>query len=152
MKLSSCRWILSLTTLVLLVPPLKAQGSAPHIGYVYPAGGRQGTTFEVKLGGEYFEGANSLRISGEGIQAKVLDLQRPLTQREIAALRKTLQELEKKEKKTDDDRKEIAAIRKQLAPAAVKPTPVLAETVTLEVSIDPKAAPGPRQLRLLAKT
>ena len=30
-----------------------AQEDNPHIGYVYPAGGQQGTTFEVLLGGQH---------------------------------------------------------------------------------------------------
>jgi len=36
--------------LLMLVPAVQAQ-NAPHIGYVYPAGGRQGTTFQVVVGG-----------------------------------------------------------------------------------------------------
>jgi hypothetical protein len=130
----------------------RAQVSSPHVGYVYPAGGKQGTTFEVKIGGEYLDGATSLRISGEGVQAKVLGQTRPLTQKEIGALRKKLQELQKKEQKTAEDRKEIAQIQRKLAPPPVQPTPALAEIVTLEVSIDEKAAAGPRQLRLLGNT
>ena len=27
-------------------------GPRPYIGYVYPAGGQQGTTFQVRLGGQ----------------------------------------------------------------------------------------------------
>jgi hypothetical protein len=130
----------------------RAQVSPPHIGYIYPAGGRQGGTFEVKLGGQYLDGADSLHISGDGVQAKILGQTRPLTQREIAALRKMLQDLENKENKTDADRKEIAEIRQKLAPPAVRPTPALAEVVTVEITIDAKAAPGPRQLRLRANT
>jgi hypothetical protein len=129
-----------------------AQVSSPHLGFVYPAGGRQGSTIEVKLGGEYLEGATSVRISGEGVQAKVLGQTRPLTLKEIDALRNMLQKLEKKEQKTDADRKQIEEIQKKLAPPAVQPTPALAEIVTLEVAIDAKAPPGPRQLRLLANT
>ena len=152
MKLSPWRWLLTLAALLVFVPSLWSQASSPHIGYVYPAGGRQGSTFEVKLGGEYLDGATSLRISGDGVQAKVLGQTRPLTQKEIGALRKMLQDLEKKEEKTEADRKEIGEIRKKLAPPAIRPTPVLAEIVTVEVTIDPKAAPGPRQLRLRANT
>jgi hypothetical protein len=98
------------------------------------------------------DGAISLHISGEGVLAKILGQTRPLNQKEIGALRKALQELQKKEKKTADDRKEIEALRKKLAPPAIRPTPVLAEIVTVEVTVDSKAAPGPRQLRLRANT
>jgi hypothetical protein len=130
----------------------RAQVASPQIGFVYPAGGRQGTSFEVKLGGEYLDGATSVRISGEGVQAKVLGQTRPLTLKQIDALRNILQNLEKKEHKTDADRKNIEEIRKKLVPPAVQPTPALAEIVTLEVTIDAKAVPGPRQLRLQANT
>jgi hypothetical protein len=152
MKRFNGRWLLSTAALLVVVPPLRSQVSSPHIGFVYPAGGRQGTTFEVKLGGEYLDGATSLRISGEGVEAKILGQTRPLTQKEINALRKTLQDLEKKKDKTADDKKQIEEIRKKIAPPAVRPTPALAEIVTLDVTIDAKAVPGPRQLRLLANT
>jgi hypothetical protein len=135
-----------------LTSPLFAQVAAPHAGYLYPAGGRQGTTLQVKIGGEYLDGATGVRISGKGVQATILSQTRPLTLREIDALRARLEGLQKKKEKTDADRKEIAALRKKLVPPAVQPTPALAEIVTLEVTIDAKAEPGPRQLRLLANT
>ena len=36
-----------------------AQQQAPHIGYVYPAGGRQGTTFQVTVGGQFLDGVTA---------------------------------------------------------------------------------------------
>lgn len=138
--------------LLLLATPLRSQNAPPHLGFAYPAGGRQGTTVEVKLGGQYLDGASNVHISGDGIRVKVLGHTRPLNQREIGALRKELQDLEKKETKTAEDRKQMMAIRKKLAPPAVRPTPVLAEIVTLEITVDSKASPGPRQLRLEANT
>ena len=147
--LSPCHLV---TLSFVLVAPLGAQVSSPHIGFVYPAGGRQGTTFEVKLGGQYLDGAISLHFSGEGVQAKILSQTRPLTQNEMGELRKMLQDLEKKEQKTDSDLKEIEALRKKLARPDIQPTPALAEITTLEVTIDARAAPGPRQLRLRADT
>ena len=38
----------------------------PHIGYVYPAGGRQGTTFQVVVGGQFLDGVNDACVSGDG--------------------------------------------------------------------------------------
>jgi hypothetical protein len=152
MKRFTCRWILPPVALLVCVSSLWSQASSPHVGYVFPAGGRQGSTFEVKLGGEYLDGASSLHFSGEGVQAKILGQTRPLTLKEIGALNQMLQNLEKKDPKTAADRKEIEEIRKKLVPPAIQPTPVLAEIVTVEVTIDPKAALGPRQLRLRANT
>ncbi len=148
------RWcyFLPLTALLGLVSPLGAQPSSPHIGYVFPAGGRQGSTFEVKLGGLYLEGATGLQVSGTGVQAKVISQTRPLTQKEITTLREKFQELQKKKQKTEADRKEMEEIRQQLAAAAIRPTPVLAETVTVEVTVAPNAPLGTRELRLSANT
>jgi hypothetical protein len=39
-----------LAAFLLVVPVVQGQQSAPHLGYVYPAGGRQGTAFQVKIG------------------------------------------------------------------------------------------------------
>lgn len=148
----SPRPFLAFSLLLFLPPPAPAQVSPPHIGFAYPAGARQGTTVEVKLGGQHLDSATSLRISGDGVQGRVLSQTRPLTQKEIAELRKKLQDLEDKRSKNDADRKEIEEIRKKLIPPAVRATPALEEIVTIELTIDPKAAPGPRQLRLQANT
>ena len=51
---------------------------APHIGYIFPAGGRQGTTFAVIIGGQFLGGAADADMSGEGIHAEVIEHFRPL--------------------------------------------------------------------------
>ncbi len=50
----------------------------PHIGYLYPAGGRQGTTFQVIVGGQYLPGTTKVHITGEGVSAKVIQYYRPI--------------------------------------------------------------------------
>ena len=55
------------------VPWGRAQPSSPHIGYVYPAGGRQGAVFQVAVGGQYLNNATNAYISGPGVQAAVVD-------------------------------------------------------------------------------
>jgi hypothetical protein len=144
--------MLALVTLPLLTPALAAQVAPPHVGYVYPAGGQQGTTLEVKLGGQYFNDATAVQVSGAGVTAKVLRQTRPLTQREINDLRDKLQELNKKTEKSPDDQKEIMRIRDELGRAAIPVSPVLGENVFVEVTVAADAAPGPRELRLGAKT
>ncbi len=69
------------------------QQNIPHIGYVYPAGGRQGTTFEVTVGGQYLTGASEAYISGSGVQATVEKYIRPLTPGQANTLREQMQEL-----------------------------------------------------------
>ncbi|NLF39721.1 hypothetical protein GX586_09765, partial [bacterium] len=51
---------------------------SPHVGYLYPAGGRQGATFEIMAGGQFLRGVNSVHITGEGVQAKVVQHAGPL--------------------------------------------------------------------------
>ena len=43
------------------------QQNAPHIGYAYPAGGRQGETFEITVGGQNLNDEAKAQISGSGI-------------------------------------------------------------------------------------
>lgn len=50
----------------------------PHIGYLYPAGGPQGATLQVLAGGQSLRGATAVYISGEGVQATVVQHYRPL--------------------------------------------------------------------------
>ena len=42
---------LAAAAVIALAPILVAQQRSPHAGYVYPAGGRRGTTVEVRVGG-----------------------------------------------------------------------------------------------------
>jgi hypothetical protein len=109
------------------------QQAPPAIGYVFPAGGRQGTTVQVKVGGQRLLQVDKAYLSHGGVQATVLETARPLNNKEVMELRKTLQELRDKTPKTADILKEMTAI---------------AETVTLEIKIAPDAAPGRHELRL----
>jgi hypothetical protein len=142
---------------MLTLPPfLWAQGSAPHVAYVYPAGGQQGTKFEIKLGGQFFNQASEVQVSGTGVTAKVLRQTRPMTGAEIAALRMELEDLTEELKKKPGLAKELTkqmdVIREKLAKAAIPVSPVLAENVFVEVVIASGAPVGPRELRLQAKT
>ncbi|MFO0929345.1 MAG: PPC domain-containing protein [Gemmataceae bacterium] len=152
MNLSLWRRLLPAAALLALAPLAWSQPASPHVGYVYPAGGKQGSTFKLQLGGQFFDGATGVRVSGEGVTAKVLGQTKPITMGQANALRMKMEDLEKKEKKTDADRKEIDDIREKLAEAENRPTPALAEVVTVEVTIDEKAAAGSREIRLAANT
>ena len=44
-----------------------------YIGYVYPAGGQQGTTFQVRIGGQRVESACGATVSGEGVRVKLVE-------------------------------------------------------------------------------
>src|ERR1035441_5092180 len=66
----------ALSTLVAVMtfaPWGHAQQTSPHIGYVYPAGGRQGAVFQVAVGGQFLNSATNAYISGAGVQVVVVD-------------------------------------------------------------------------------
>lgn len=46
---------------------------APRIGYVYPAGGQAGSSFEVIMGGQALDQPLGVVVSGEGIQVEVVE-------------------------------------------------------------------------------
>ena len=64
--------------------------SNPHVGYVYPAGGQQGSTFEVTAGGQFLGGVNNVYVSGEGVHASVVQYGRPFNNQQLAELRKQI--------------------------------------------------------------
>jgi len=75
-------------------PAVQAQ-TRPYIGYVYPAGGKQGTTFQVKLGGQGLDDVNGAIVSGDGVTAKVTEYLRRLNPQEMQLLSEQLRELRK---------------------------------------------------------
>ena len=69
--------LLGLATCLAIASAAQAQPSSPRIGYVYPAGGRQGARLDVTLGGKYLDGASGAFISGGGVRAFVIGRFRP---------------------------------------------------------------------------
>jgi hypothetical protein len=125
------------------------QQRTPRIGYVYPAGGQQGQTFRVMVGGQYLNGANGAIVSGSGVRVTLADQPEALSQKELKALRTRLALLQQQKKKDPATLREIADIRKKLAKFMKKPaTPAIAETVLLDVSLAPDTAAGEREIRL----
>lgn len=142
---------------------LAAQQRSPHAGYVYPAGGRQGSSVEVRVGGQFLEDLNAAYVSGKGVEARIVQFVKPLTGPEAQKLRdemKQLQERKAASRKpaadgtpaptfTAADQARIDDIRQRLEDVQRKTSvPAIAEIATVRVTIAPDAAPGPRQLRL----
>jgi hypothetical protein len=181
MKRTRWKMILLVAVILAAVPAAKAVAArararrGPAIGYVYPAGGRQGTTFEVALAGRFLDGVTDIVISGEGVQATLIEHVKPLTGKQINLLRDRLKELQKKvkpvkkgkgkgeagdeaesasEPETEKDmetlEKEMAGIKEKLANPKNRnrKNPQLSEDVTLRVVLAPDAEPGERELRL----
>jgi hypothetical protein len=150
LRISSFRWVQSALPAILLVivPVVQAQSRGPHIGYVYPAGGRQNDTFQVQIGGQYLDGANRVYVSGSGVHATVIEHIRPLTGPQLNELRQRLRELQKKETEAAV-LTESAEIRAQLTADENRNIyPVLSESVTCQVTVAPNAELGERELRL----
>jgi len=145
------RWSLLACIILVLAcaPAADAQPlNSPHVGYVYPAGGQQGTTVQVRIGGRFLDGTSTAIVSGRGIRVEVAGFDKPLTPMEISGLRDKAAELQKTAR-TPAERREIADIRMRIGESLRRnANPAIAEVVTLAVTLDADAAPGPRQLRL----
>ncbi len=133
----------------------------PRIGYVFPAGGRQGTTFLVTVGGQFlgsWKGEYQIDVlqahfSGGGIQATVRKDIRHLTQPETQVLQDKLDQLRKKGSKDVETLKEMFEVQKKLSRARSEFTrreaqPALADSVTVEITLAANAEPGRRELRV----
>lgn len=160
----------------LAVTGMGAEKSA-HIGYLYPAGGLKGTTFEITAGGQYLKGATNAFVSGSGVKVSVLSHIMPLTNQEKQKIREGMREQQKalKGKKTSpqkmpksmqiedwpDDLRDLdfsklgmadlSAVKKMLYDPKRQPNAQIAEIVRLSVSIATDAKLGSRELRLLTK-
>lgn len=73
-----------------------------YIGYVYPAGGQQGTTFPIRLGGQALVYPSELVVSGEGVSVRLVDYHRVLDNQELGLVRQQLNLLKKKETTISD--------------------------------------------------
>jgi hypothetical protein len=160
--------------LALATAPALAQSGVPHLGYVYPAGGCRGSTFEVTLGGQFLNGVTNALVSGGGIQAVVVGFTRPLNGKEMNELREKLREFQQRSGRapmragtpnptatpnptntplTAAERAMIPPIRRQIAASQRRLlNPAISDTVTLRVALAADAAPGDREVRLETAT
>ena len=147
--------------MLLPVSAIRAQQNTPHIAYVYPAGGRQGTTFQVAVGGQFLTAVSNVYVSGAGIQAAVVEYNRPMNQKEFNDLRDQLKKLQDKWQATRKspsatnvwtaaDAQMLAEIRNKILknPPNRQANPAMAETVTVKITIATYAEPGEHEIRL----
>ena len=128
-----------------------AQEFAPQIGFVYPAGGQQGTTVEVTFGGRFLVKPTGVVVSGSGVRAVVIPSEPLLSGKQAADARGKLQELRKQ--RSPETREEIRKISGRLAAhERAKITPAIGERVRVRISIAKNAAPGNREARLVTAT
>jgi len=103
---------------IVLIPRCEvgAEGEAdrrlPTVGYLYPAGGQEGTVFEVLAGGQNLRGPIAAHVSGAGVQARIVKHMRPLNfqqQRElwtrVRGIKRTRQEAAAAAREAESGRK-----------------------------------------------
>jgi hypothetical protein len=151
--------ILALGGLVAMALEAHAQRGA-YIAYVYPAGGQQGTTVPVRLGGQRLTGLHDVVVSGSGVTAKLVEYHRRMGNQELTLIREQLRILKKEaaqrakaKKKVDPAAQEmIARIEERMANYVNRPACAShSELAFVEVTIAPDAKPGPREIRLITQ-
>ena len=124
-----------------------AQEFAPGIGFVYPAGGKQGTTFRVTVGGQHLVQPSGAIVSGAGVRAIVIPTEPLLNPRQATDTRDKIREL--RQQKNPALRGEIEKLSRKIAAyERARIIPAIGARATLEVTIAPDAPPGNRELRL----
>ena len=119
---------LAVLGLAVLAPAARAQ--RPSIGFVYPAGGQQGTTFQIRLGGQ--QGltedkeieVNEILVSGPGVTVKSIEGLRRLNSEEVQLLNDQLRKLKRAK----------AAPASIMAPMMMPETSMMSTTTTVETA------------------
>jgi len=72
--MSKGQWLAALGLIAAMAMPSVVQAQPrPYIGFVYPAGGQQGATFRIRLGGQGMNDIDQVLVSGKGVRAKLVD-------------------------------------------------------------------------------
>ena len=157
---ASLRRLLRMTVpiLVFLVFASLVQAqNAPHIGYVYTAGGRQGTTFLVTVGGQFPSGITNFTVVMDGnlALAKVVGYDRPLKPMEQQAMKEELNRFQEKRKSgerlTETELARLEQIKRLLMQFGRRPAnPAISEFMTLQLTLATNLAPGDHEIRVRA--
>jgi hypothetical protein len=75
----------------------------PTVGYLYPAGGRSGTVFQLMAGGQNLNGVTGAIVSGDGVRAVVLRHVRPLNNMQQQELRRRIAEVREQRRAAADE-------------------------------------------------
>ncbi|MFC1782047.1 hypothetical protein ACFL02_00500 [Planctomycetota bacterium] len=75
----SYNWKTFVIILILSVSAAYSQSNTrkPNIGYLYPAGGGQGSVVQVTAGGQFLNNPMSVHVSGRGVHATVIKYMKP---------------------------------------------------------------------------
>ena len=151
---------------------------AAHIGYLYPAGGRAGSTVEVLVGGSSLGNINSASVSGGGV--KVVKVKRVgsvpfISGKQLQYVRRWIQDLAAGKKEPPplpseevrrDWRKspmldrlpelsklemEIIMRKVFIREDSLQKSPSIGQLAIVTLEISPNAAPGRREMRLFGR-
>jgi len=169
MNLNRWNGMLGLAAALALTPAAWAQFN-PKIAYVYPAGGRQGTTFEVNVAGQFLNGVTNVFVSGKGVEASLVEINRPLPNRDFFLLQDKVKEMTERKQAfyrnrwnsslqsstnavwTAADDREMDDIRTKIRKNPPnfnnRISAALAEVATVRITLAPDARPGEREIRL----
>ncbi|MDD5482835.1 MAG: hypothetical protein PHP98_04200, partial [Kiritimatiellae bacterium] len=138
--------------LVVLAALTACAQQRPYIGFVYPAGGRQGASFQATIGGQFLDGVCGAHVSGPGVRAGIVEYNKMLSNQQIALLREQLKELKKTPAQKPDEKTEklIAKLEKIISEDVRRPASMaIANRVIVAITIASDAAPGRREIRLV---
>ena len=146
---------------------------APRIGFIYPAGGQAGQTFEAVVGGQGLDEPQGAVVSGEGVSVQIIEHLKPLGAVAAGDMREKVREMQTTLKEQRQGGKMAPAdmlptIRRIMREASVTERDLLqladydrrrndpkqqqnvqiGETVRVKITIDEKAAYGTRYWRL----
>jgi len=167
MRRAFCFAIGCLAGLILLAPVARSQ-PRPYIGYVYPAGGQQGTTFQIRLGGQNMDDANGVLVTGAGVTARIVDYYWRQNNQEQALLNEQMNILKKKTQPPKPAPGAKPPATPPPAPPVDPPTAELMEKIQrrtdewvqtpaaasisallfVEITVAPDAQPGGREIRV----
>lgn len=88
----------------------------PHIQYAFPAGGRQGTSFEVEIGGQFLRGSTNVFVSGEGVKVEVVKFGIRYEARRFRQFQRNLDNRRATLKEAEDkgETEQVAKMKKQI--------------------------------------
>ena len=163
----------ALLAVLVALPVAAQQGTPPHLGYVYPAGGPPNSEFQVIVGGQRLRGPTNVYVTGQGVSAMLVEYDRALDRnqayniyRNVRAIKEQrAAEAQGKEYTPPDDlpklpthpllrdlerrpNRELDRLTAFLFNPKVQPNGQLADEVFLQVRIDADAKPGDHEIRL----
>src|SRR5512136_235252 len=85
----------------------------PYLGFVYPAGGQQGTTFQIRLGGQGWDDLSAVAVTGKGVTARITENYRRMDNMEMQLINEQASVLRRKTL-SDSSRKTLTQMDKEV--------------------------------------